>query len=154
MSDLLLNNLAVLFAIGSMVILLSLVQLFLAINQDKRETNAGPIKELEELKVEIERKEAQKLEIEGEVEKFRKTIAEQAELMAQADYLQKRIEELQIEWGSLDGKRAELNEFLIESEQAQVKRSEIETSLQSAKAELDLIQDRLLRKEELENIIE
>ena len=100
MSELLLNNLAVLFAIGSMVILLSLVQLFLAINQDKRETNAGPIKELEELKVEIERKEAQKLEIEGEVDKFRKTIAEQAELVAKADYLQKRIEELQIQWGS------------------------------------------------------
>ena len=64
MGDLLLNNLTVLLAIGGMVILLSLVQLFLAINQDKRETNAGPIKELEELKVEIERKESQKLEME------------------------------------------------------------------------------------------
>ena len=154
MNDLLINNISVLLAVCGAILLLTLIQLFLAINQDKRETNAGPIKELEELKVEIERKEAQKLEIEGEVEKFRKTIAEQAELMAQADYLQKRIEELQIEWGSLDGKRAELNEFLTESERAQVKRSEIETSLQSAKAELDLIQDRLLRKEELENIIE
>jgi len=116
MNDLLINNISVLLAVCGAILLLTLIQLFLAINQDKRETNAGPIKELEELKVEIERKEAQKLEIEGEVEKFRKTIAEQAELMAQADYLQKRIEELQIEWGSLGDKRAELNEFLTESD--------------------------------------
>ena len=136
MGDLLLNNLTVLLAIGGMVILLSLVQLFLAINQDKRETNAGPIKELEELKVEIERKESQKLEMEGEIEKFRKTLAEQAELMAQADYLQKRIEELQTEWNSLESKRSELKEFLIETEKFQVERAEIETALKTAQTEL------------------
>lgn len=154
MSDLLLDNLTVLLAIAGMVILLSLIQLFLAINQDKRETNAGPIKELEEIKVEIERKEAQKLEIEGEVEKFRKTVAEQAELMAQADYLQKRIEELQTEWNSLDSKRTELHDFLNETEKVQVQRSEIESALQSAKTELAEIQDRLIQKEELERLIE
>ena len=101
MNDLLINNISVLLAVGGATLLLTLIQLFLAISQDKRETNAGPIKELAELKVELERKEAQKLEIDAEIDKFRKTIAEQAELMAQADYLQRRIEELQIEWNSL-----------------------------------------------------
>jgi len=97
MGEILISNLTVLIALGGLIVILTLIQLFLAVNQDKRETNAGPIKELAELNVEIERKEAQKLEMEGEIEKFRKTLAEQAELMAQADYLQKRIEELQTE---------------------------------------------------------
>ena len=72
MSDLLLENLTVLLALGALIVILSLVQLFLAINQDKRETNAGPIKELDELKVEIERKEAEKLELEAIIENLRK----------------------------------------------------------------------------------
>ena len=154
MNDLLINNISVLLAVGGATLLLTLIQLFLAISQDKRETNAGPIKELAELKVELERKEAQKLEIDAEIDKFRKTIAEQAELMAQADYLQRRIEELQIEWNSLESKRIELKEFLKETEQAQVKRAEIESNLQVAKTELAEIKDRLIEKEELERLID
>lgn len=154
MSDLLLENLTVLLALGALIVILSLVQLFLAINQDKRETNAGPIKELEELKVEIERKEAQKLEMEGEIDKFRKTLAEQAEMMAQADYLQKRIEELQTEWNSLESKRSELKEFLTETEKVQVERAEIETALKAAQTELAEIKERLIQKDDLDRLIE
>ena len=154
MNDLLINNITVLLAVCGAVVLLTLIQLFLAVNQDKRETNAGPIKELEELKVEIERKESQKLEIEGELEKFRKTLAEQAELMAQADYLQKRIEELQTEWNSLESKRSELKEFLTETEKVQVERAEIETALKAAQTELDEIKERLIQKEDLDRLIE
>ena len=154
MNDLLINNITILLAVCGAILLLTLIQLFLAINQDKRETNAGPIKELEELKVEIERKEAQKLEIEGELEKFRKTIAEQAELMAQAEYLEKRIEELQIEWNSLDSKRLEVREVLAESEKVQVERAAIETALKAAQSELDQIKERLIKKDDLDRLIE
>jgi hypothetical protein len=154
MSDLLLGNLTVLLAVGALIVILSLVQLFLAINQDKRETNAGPIKELDELKVEIERKEAEKLELEAYIENLRKTRAENAESMAQAEYLQKRIEELQIEWNSLDGKRLEVKEVLAESEKAQVERAEIETALKAAQSELDQIKERLIQKDDLDRLIE
>ena len=153
MSNLLIENLTVLLAIGGIVLLLSLVQLFLAINQDKRETNAGPIKELEELKVEIERKEAQKLEIEGEVDKFRKTLADQAELKATADQLQNRIDELNTEWGSLTDKRKELSEFLVESEKAQVERTQIDAELHKTQSQLAEIKDKLIEREELEQTI-
>lgn len=154
MNELLINNITVLLAVCGAVLLLTLIQLFLAVNQDKRETNAGPIKELEELKVEIERKEAQKLEMEAQLDKFRKSLAEQAELMAQADYYQKRIEELQTEWNSLQGKRTEVNEFLEETEKVQVERAEIESALKSAKDELDEIKERLIQKEELDRLID
>jgi hypothetical protein len=154
MNDLLINNITILLAVCGAILLLTLIQLFLAIDQDKRETNAGPIKELEELKVEIERKEAQKLEIQGELEKFRKTLAEQAELMAQADYLQKRIEELQAEWNSLESKRFELKEFLTETEKVQVERAEIENALKSAQTELAEIQEKLIEKDELDRLIQ
>ena len=153
MSNLLIENLTVLLAIGGIVLLLSLVQLFLAINQDKRETNAGPIKELEELKVEIQRKEAQKLEIEGEVDKFRKTLADQAELKATADQLQNRIDELNTEWGSLTDKRKELSEFLVESEKAQVERTQIDAELRKTQSQLAEIKDKLIEREELEQTI-
>ena len=148
MNELLINNITVLLAVCGAILLLTLIQLFLAVNQDKRETNAGPIKELEELKVEIEHKEAQKLEMEAQLDKFRKSLAEQAELMAQADYYQKRIEELQTEWNSLDGKRSEVKEFLEETEKVQLERAEIESALKSAKDELDEIKERLIQKEE------
>ena len=154
MNDLLINNISVLLAVCGAILLLTLIQLFLAINQDKRETNAGPIKELEELKVEIERKEAQKLEMEGAIDKFRKTLAEQAELMAEADYRQKRIEELQTEWNSLHSKRSELKEFLTESEKVQVERIEIETALKTAQTELSDIKERLIQKDDLDRLIE
>ena len=154
MGEILISNLTVLIALGGLIVILTLIQLFLAVNQDKRETNAGPIKELAELNVEIERKEAQKLEMEGEIEKFRKTLAEQAELMAQADYLQKRIEELQTEWNSLESKRSELKEFLTETEKVQVNRAEIESALKNAQTELDEIKEKLIEKDELDRLIQ
>lgn len=154
MGEILISNLTVLIALGGLIVILTLIQLFLAVNQDKRETNAGPIKELEELKVEIERKEAQKLEMEGQLEKFRRTLAEQAELMAQVDYLLKRKEELQTEWNSLADKRTELKEFLSESEKIQFERAEIETALKAAQTELDEIKERLIQKDELDRLIE
>ena len=154
MSDLLLENLTVLLALGALIVILSLVQLFLAINQDKRETNAGPIKELDELKVEIERKEAEKLELEAIIENLRKTRDENAESQAKAEYLQKRIEELQIEWNSLDSKRLEVKEVRAESEKVQVERAAIETALKDAQSELDQIQERLIKKDDLDRLIE
>ena len=154
MGEILISNLTVLIALGGLIVILTLIQLFLAVNQDKRETNAGPIKELAELNVEIERKEAQKLEMEGEIEKFRKTLAEQAELMAQADYLQKRIEELQTEWNSLESKRTDLKNFLSETEKVQVERVDIETALKAAQTELAEIKEKLIEKDELDRLIQ
>jgi hypothetical protein len=154
MSDLLLENLTVLLALGALIVILSLVQLFLAINQDKRETNAGPIKELDELKVEIERKEAEKLELEAIIENLRKTRDENAESQAKAEYLQKRIEELQLEWNSLDSKRSEVKEVRAESEKVQVERAAIETALKDAQSELDQIKERLIKKDDLDRLIE
>jgi hypothetical protein len=154
MNNLAIDNLTILFAVGGVILLLTLLQLSLAINQDKRETNAGPIKELDEIKAELRSKEAQKLDFEAEIEKFRKTLAEQADSMAQADSLQRRIEELQTEWNSLSGKRSELSEFLIESETSQVKRAEIEASLRIAQSELLEIKDKLVDRDDLDNKIE
>ena len=78
---------------------------------------------------------------------------ENAESQAKAEYLQKRIEELQIEWNSLD-KRLEVKEVRAESEKVQVERAAIETALKDAQSELDQIQERLIKKDDLDRLIE
>ena len=153
MDNLVISNLTLLLALGGAMLLLTLVQLFLAVNQDKRETNAGPIKELAELKVELERKEATKLELDAKILDFEQKLSGKAEEQAQIEALQKRKDELTLEWGELDSKRSELHDFHKESELKQVERVGIETALSRAQAELDEIKSKLITKEELERSI-
>jgi predicted nucleic acid-binding Zn-ribbon protein len=77
-----------------------------------------------------------------------------AEEQAQIEALQKRKDELTLEWNSLNEKRSELHEFHKESEQKQRERVEIETALAKAQAELNDIKDKLVAKEELDRSIE
>ena len=154
MDNLAVSNLTLLLALGGAMLLLTLVQLFLAVNQDKRETNAGPIKELTELKVELERKEATKLELDAKILDFEQKLSGKAEEQAQIEALQKRKDELTLEWDELHSKRSELHEFHKESELKQVERVGIETALSRTQAELDGIKGKLIAKEELERSIE
>ena len=153
MDNLVIGNLTLLLALGGAMLLLTMVQLSLAVNQDKRETNAGPIKELAELKVELERKEATKLELDAKILDFEQKLSGKQDEQAQIEALQKRKDELTLEWNELHSKRSELHNFHKESELKQVERVGIETALSRAQAELDEIQSKLIAKEELERSI-
>ena len=149
-----LDNLVILLLIGGGIVLLTLVQTWLAYTHDKVVSNAGPIRESEELRVEIEHREAQKLELDAKILDLEQKLTGKAEEQAQIEALQKRKDELSLEWNSLSEKRSELHEFHKESEQKQRERVEIETALAKAQAELNDIKDKLVAKEELDRSIE
>ena len=149
-----LDNLVILLLIGGGIVLLTLVQTWLAYTHDKVVSNAGPIRESEELRVEIEHREAQKLELDAKILDLEQKLTGKAEEQAQIEALQKRKDELSLEWDSLSEKRSELHEFHKESEQKQRERVEIETALAKAQAELNDIKDKLVAKEELDRSIE
>jgi hypothetical protein len=154
MNDLVLSNLTILLAVAGIVILLILVQLFLAIQQDKAVAAAGPLAEIDALQVQIDGLRDSKNDYEAELDKFRKTLAEQAELRSEIDYLVKRRDELQIEWSSLDEKRQELASFNVETEKSQISSTEIEETLKKARQELDSIKEKLIEKDELDSQLE
>ena len=149
-----LDNLLILLLIGGGIVLLTLIQTWLAYTHDKVVSNAGPIRESEELRVEIEHREAQKLELDAKILDLEQKLTGKAEEQAQIEALQKRKDELSLEWNSLSEKRSELHEFHKESEQKQRERVEIETALAKAQAELNDIKDKLVAKEELDRSIE
>ena len=62
-----LDNLLILLLIGGGIVLLTLIQTWLAYTHDKVVANAGPIRESEELRVEIEHREAKKLELDAKI---------------------------------------------------------------------------------------
>ena len=154
MNDLALSNLIILLAVAGLVVLLILVQLFLAIQQDKAVAAAGPLAEIDALQVQIDGLRASKNDYEAELDKFRKTLAEQAELRSEIDYLVKRKDELQIEWSSLGEKRQELASFNVETEKSQISSVEIEETLRKARQELDSIKEKLIEKDELDSQLE
>ena len=154
MNDLALSNLTILLAVAGIVVLLILVQLFLAIQQDKAVAAAGPLAEIDALQVQIDGLRASKNDYEAELDKFRKTLAEQAELRSEMDYLVKRIDELQSEWSSLGEKRQELATFNVETEANQIQRIEVEEALRKAQQEFNFIKDKLIEKDELEKQLE
>ena len=149
-----LDNLLILLLIGGGIVLLTLIQTWLAYTHDKVVSNAGPIRESEELRVEIEHREAKKLELDAKILDLEQKLTGKAEEQAQIEALQKRKDELSLEWNSLSEKRSELHEFHKESEQKQRERVEIETALAKAQAELNDIKDKLVAKEELDRSIE
>lgn len=149
-----LDNLVILLLIGGGIVLLTLIQTWLAYTHDKVVSNAGPIRESEELRVEIEHREAKKLELDAKILDLEQKLTGKAEEQAQIEALQKRKDELSLEWNSLSEKRSELHEFHKESEQKQRERVEIETALAKAQAELNDIKDKLVAKEELDRSIE
>jgi hypothetical protein len=57
-----LDNLVLLLLIGGGIVLLTLIQTWLAYTHDKVVANAGPIRESEEIRVEIEHREAKRSE--------------------------------------------------------------------------------------------
>ena len=149
-----LDNLVILLLIGGGIVLLTLIQTWLAYTHDKVVSNAGPIRESEELRVEIEHREAKKLELDAKILDLDQKLTGKAEEQAQIEALQKRKDELSLEWNSLTEKRSELHEFHKESEEKQRERAEIETALAKAQAELNEIKDKLVAKEELDRSIE
>jgi predicted nucleic acid-binding Zn-ribbon protein len=143
------DNTILVLAIAGVLILLAVVQLFLAARHDRAVTAAGPIEELAVYEKRLEEKQRLMDDLEAEVEKRREAMAVVADLQAEVDGLRRQKEDLLTEWESLRERRDEVAAVRKETEDAVVERQQLETELAPLRAEYLEIKERLENAEEL-----
>lgn len=143
------DNTVLVLAIAGVLILLAVVQLFLAARHDRAVTAAGPIEELAIYERRIEEKQRFIDELEDELEKRRQAMAVVADLQAEVDGLRRQKEELLAEWESLRERRDEVAAVRRETEAAVIERQQLETEIAPLRAEYLSIKERLEKAEEL-----
>ena len=143
------DNTILVFAVAGALILLALVQLFLATRHDRAVTAAGPIEELAIYERRLEEKQRLVDELENELEKRRQAMAVVADLQAEVDGLRRQKEELLAEWESLRERRDEVAAVRHETEAAVVERQQLETEIAPLRAEYLAIKEKLEKAEEL-----
>jgi predicted nucleic acid-binding Zn-ribbon protein len=143
------DNTILVLAIAGVLILLALVQLFLAARHDRAVTAAGPIEELAVYERRLEEKQRLVDELENELEKRRQAMAVVADLQAEVDGLRRQKEELLAEWESLRERRDEVAAVRKETEAAVIERQQLESEIAPLRAEYLAIKERLEEAEEL-----
>lgn len=143
------DNTILVLAIAGVLMLLAVVQLFLAARHDRAIVAAGPIEELEVYEKRLEEKRRLISDLEEELEKRREAMAVVTDLAAEVDGLRRQKEELLTEWESLRERRDEVQGVRQEIEDAMVERQSLEAEIAPLRAELLSIQERLQKAEEL-----
>ena len=119
------DNTILVLATAGVLILLALVQLFLAARHDRAVTAAGPIEELAVYEERIRAKQNIMDDLEAELEKRREAMAVVADIQAEVDGLRRQKEELLTEWESLRERRDEVAAVRKETEEAVVERQQL-----------------------------
>jgi len=143
------DNTILVLAIAGILILLAVVQLFLAVRHDRAVAAAGPIEELAVYERRLDEKQRLIDELEDELEKRRQAMAVVADLQAEVDGLRRQKEELLAEWESLRERRDEVAAVRQETEAAVVERQQLETEIAPLRAEYLAIKERLEKAEDL-----
>jgi len=142
------NTLLVLIVAG-ILMLVAIVQVFLAARHDRAVNAAGPIEELAVYEKRLEEKQRLMDDLEHEVEKRREAMAVVADLGAEVDGLRRQKEDLLTEWESLREKRDEVQTVRREIEDAMIERQSLEAEVAPLRAEFLAIKDTLQKAEEL-----
>lgn len=143
------DNTILVLAIAGVLILLTVVQLFLAARNDRAVTAAGPIEELAVYEKRLEEKQKRLKDMEEELEKRREAMAVVADLGAEVDGLRRQKEELLTEWESLRERRDEVQAVRQETEEAMIERQSLEAELAPLRAEFNAVKERLEKAEDL-----
>jgi hypothetical protein len=147
------NTLLVLVIAGALV-LLALVQLFLAIGHDRVNAAAGPIEEIAVYEKRLEEKRLLMSDLEEEIEKRREAMAVVSDLGAEVGGLRRQKEDLLTEWESIREKRDEVQGVRREIEDAMIERQSLEAELAPLRTEFITVKERLEKAESLVGRIE
>ncbi len=143
------DNTLLVLIIAGILMLVAIIQVFLAARHDRAVTAAGPIEELAVYEKRLEEKQRLMDDLEHEVEKRREAMAVVADLGAEVDGLRRQKEDLLTEWESLREKRDEVQTVRREIEEAMVERQALESELAPLRAEFLSIKDTLHKADEL-----
>lgn len=139
----------VVLVVAASLVLLAMVQLFLAARHDRAITAAGPIEELAIYAKRLEEKKLLMADLEEEIEKRREAMAVVADLGAEVDGLRRQKEDLLEEWEQLRQRRDEVLAVRQEIETAMTERIALESELAPLRAEYNSIKERLEQAEAL-----
>lgn len=148
------SNTLLVLVISGALILLALVQLFLAISHDRANAAAGLIEEIAVYEKRLEEKRLLMSDLEEELEKRRNSMAAVGDLVAEVDGLRRQKNDLLTEWESLREKRDEVLGVRREIEDAIIERQSLEAELAPLRAEFVTVKERLEKAETLVGRIE
>ncbi len=143
------DNTLLVFVLTGGLILLALVQLFLAVRHDRAVTAAGPIEELAVYDKRLDEKRLMMIDLEEEIEKRRGAMAVVADLGAEVDGLRRQKDELLTEWESLREKREEVQVVRGDVEDAMIERQSLEAELIPLRAEYLSLKEQIEKAENL-----
>jgi len=143
------GNLILVIAIAGFIAILTLIHFILAFRHDHEIAAAPRYRTLEVLDEEIQRKENTRIDLEEELEKRRAALAVVADIRAEVDALERKRDELNIEWQQLDERRNEVRQLRLETEESLNEKLNVDSDLQQIKEEYELVQERLARAERL-----
>lgn len=125
------------------------IQLFFAIFHDRVVSAAGPQRALEALLVDIESKRDLLRDVETELTERRKRLENIADIQAEYDATKRQLDELKLEWSSLDEKRAEIRKLTVEMETTLAEKATVDADLATARLDLEAVQDRIVAAERM-----
>ena len=134
---------------GFALLALVLVMVVVAARADQAITIKGPLATLGEVEAQISGKRTTLDDLEAELEKRREAISTIADVQAEVDSLIRQKDELLVEWQQLEERRQEVLALRQETEDAQVALSEVTRDLAEKSTELEQVEARLKRAEEL-----
>ncbi|WP_271881313.1 McrB family protein [Phaeobacter italicus] len=143
------DNTLLVFIIVAVLGLIAIVQITLAIRQDKLVSAAGPIEELAVYEKRLEEKQRLMDDLEEELAKRREAMAVVADIGAEVDGLRRQKEELLSEWNTMADKREEVQSLRREIEDVVIERQSLEAEIVPLRAEYLAVKERLEKAEEL-----
>jgi hypothetical protein len=127
------------FALATLV----LVTFLIAARADHQATIRGPMADRDELEREIAAKNAKLADLDADLEKRREALEDFAGVQAEADAVQRQLDELQVEWNQQEERRREVLALRQETEDAQGRLAEATRDLTDKKADLERVEGKL-----------
>lgn len=143
------GNLLIVFAIIGIVTILLIIQFILAARHDHEISAAPRYKTLEVLDEEIRLKQDITADLEEELDKRREKLEVVADLGHQVEMLERRREELTVEWEQLEERRNEVHQVRGEMEEAINEKLHLDSELEEVRREWESLKERSTEAETL-----
>jgi hypothetical protein len=150
----LIGNLLIVFAIMGIIATLLIIQFILAARYDHEISAAPRYKTLDVLDEEIQLKKDVTADLEAELDKRRQALAVMADLHQEVEILDKKRDELEVEWGQLGDRRNEIHLVRTEMEKVINEKLNADSDLVEVRMEWESIKERTAEAEQLLTKIE
>ncbi|MBY6114266.1 chromosome segregation ATPase-like protein [Mameliella alba] len=143
------DNTLLVSIVAGVLILLALLQLYLATRHDRVITAQGPIEDLAVYESRLNAKMQDLADIDDKISQREAALADVAHVGAEVEALRKQKENFLAEWATMEDKRREVQSLREEIEQIFVERQALESEIAPLRAEYNEVKERLEKAETL-----